>query len=368
MNFTRTSLLLTALSFTALAHPMGNFSVNHYSRLHFRHSGLELTYVLDLAEIPTFQLQGAWRAEEWVSQLALTRDGVPVVWHIRSVTSKTTDGAGGMPILRVVIKADAPLEPGKIEYRDVNFPGRAGWKEIVVDHGADAVLHSTTQGAKDISKALTVYPFDASITPPQDLTAAVEWSPAPAVTPVTAASPTPLITAATTPESAQPNSFRGPAAHRARKRGPRRFPLAHAAKAQSRLAHDADLRGGGVRAGRHARHVAGPREDHRRRVSGGLARHFQARRTAGLGGHVYPHFHGVPARPRRAVLPAIRGARKDHSRAGRGFRGFPSWRSECRCCTGGRRRCSMARHGRASPMPRRRPTAIPSKAKSLPAA
>jgi hypothetical protein len=58
MSFIRTSLLLTALSFTALAHPMGNFSVNHYSRLHFRQSGVELTYVLDLAEIPTFQLQG----------------------------------------------------------------------------------------------------------------------------------------------------------------------------------------------------------------------------------------------------------------------------------------------------------------------
>src|ERR1035441_6921521 len=110
MSFIRTSLLLTALSFTVLAHPMGNFSVNHYSRLHFRQAGVELTYVLDLAEIPTFQLGGAWRAEEWVTKLALTQDGLPVAWHIRSVTPRTTDGAGGMPILRVAIEADAPLE------------------------------------------------------------------------------------------------------------------------------------------------------------------------------------------------------------------------------------------------------------------
>ena len=30
MSFTRTILVLAALSFAATAHPMGNFSVNHY--------------------------------------------------------------------------------------------------------------------------------------------------------------------------------------------------------------------------------------------------------------------------------------------------------------------------------------------------
>ena len=198
MSFTRASLLLTALSFTALAHPMGNFSVNHYSRLHFRQTGLELTYVLDLAEIPTFQLQGAWRAGEWVSKLSLTRDGVPVAWHVRSVTPKTTDGAGGMPILRVVIKADASLEAGKIEYRDLNFPGRAGWKEIVVDRGP--------QESNDISKALTVYPTDPSITPPQDLTATVDWSPAPAITAVTTAEPAPAASSFVAQQPTAPGS------------------------------------------------------------------------------------------------------------------------------------------------------------------
>jgi ABC-type nickel/cobalt efflux system permease component RcnA len=206
MSFPRTSLLLTALAFTALAHPMGNFSVNHYSRLHFRQSGVELTYVLDLAEIPTFQLAGAWRAEEWVSKLSLIRDGLPVTWHIRSVTPKTTDGAGGMPILRVAIVADASLEAGKIEYRDLNFPGRAGWKEIVVDRDPDAVLHSATQGATDISKALTVYPTDPSITPPQDLTAAVEWSPAPAITAVTAPESAPAASSFVAQQPTAPGS------------------------------------------------------------------------------------------------------------------------------------------------------------------
>jgi len=185
MSFIRTSLALTVLSLAAMAHPMGNFSINHYSRLHFRAAGVELTYVMDLAEIPTFQLQGSSAealAKDWVSKLGLTQDGLPVAWQVRSVQSKTTDGAGGMQVLRVTIVADAAVGAGNIVYSDGNFPGRAGWKEIVIDRDTDAVLHSSTQTATDLSQALTVYPSDPAVTPPQDVTATVDWSPAPVAT------------------------------------------------------------------------------------------------------------------------------------------------------------------------------------------
>jgi nickel/cobalt transporter (NicO) family protein len=197
MRFTCTSLAIIAWSLTAVAHPMGNFSVNHYSRLHFRQSGVELTYVLDLAEIPTFQLQESGPvdarklAKEWVSKLALTQDSLPVAWQIRLVNSQTSDGAGGMPVLRVVIHADAAVDGGMIVYRDGNFPGRAGWKEIVVDHEPDAVLHSSTHGATDLSKALTIYPTDPSVTPLQDLEATVDCAPAPVVTATAGVEPAP---------------------------------------------------------------------------------------------------------------------------------------------------------------------------------
>jgi nickel/cobalt transporter (NicO) family protein len=200
MRFMHTILALTTLSLAAMAHPMGNFSVNHYSRLHFGRSGVELTYVMDLAEIPTFQLQGsgtvdaAKLAKEWVSKLTLTREGQPVGWQIRSVASKASDGAGGMPVLRVVVTADAPVDAGKVVYDDGNFPGRAGWKEIVVDHEPDALLHSASRGSQDLSKALTIYPTDPSVTPPQDLEATVDWAPAPIVTATAAVAPAPAAT------------------------------------------------------------------------------------------------------------------------------------------------------------------------------
>ena len=39
---------------------MGNFSVNHYSRLSVGAEQLDIVYALDLAEIPTFELLQAW--------------------------------------------------------------------------------------------------------------------------------------------------------------------------------------------------------------------------------------------------------------------------------------------------------------------
>ncbi len=42
----------------AAAHPLGNFTINHYSRVEFADGAARILYVLDLAEIPTFQQLG----------------------------------------------------------------------------------------------------------------------------------------------------------------------------------------------------------------------------------------------------------------------------------------------------------------------
>ena len=39
----------------AQAHPLGNFTINHHSSLEFAGQNARITYVLDLAEIPTLQ-------------------------------------------------------------------------------------------------------------------------------------------------------------------------------------------------------------------------------------------------------------------------------------------------------------------------
>ena len=46
---------LIVCSSTSFAHPMGNFSINHYSKIKIDQKSIEIRYLIDMAEIPTFQ-------------------------------------------------------------------------------------------------------------------------------------------------------------------------------------------------------------------------------------------------------------------------------------------------------------------------
>ena len=50
---------MLALAGSAAAHPLGNFTINHLSKLSFAGQRATLHYVLDMAEIPTFQAMRA---------------------------------------------------------------------------------------------------------------------------------------------------------------------------------------------------------------------------------------------------------------------------------------------------------------------
>src|SRR6185437_7357580 len=134
------------------AHPMGNFSVSHYAKLQASARGVEIKYVLDLAEIPTFELLRGWKLErgspqpeldrrasaqarEWLNNLAITSNGKPVEASFESAKLLIADGAGGLPILRIIIRAHIQAAGGALTYEDHNYPDRAGWKEIVIEGG-----------------------------------------------------------------------------------------------------------------------------------------------------------------------------------------------------------------------------------------
>ena len=49
------ALLLLAFTGSGSAHPLGNFSISQYSALRVAGNEIELRYLIDMAEIPTFQ-------------------------------------------------------------------------------------------------------------------------------------------------------------------------------------------------------------------------------------------------------------------------------------------------------------------------
>ena len=55
------ALILLVLGAPAgFAHPMGNFSVNHYSKITIGQGEIDVRYLIDMAEIPTFQEMRQW--------------------------------------------------------------------------------------------------------------------------------------------------------------------------------------------------------------------------------------------------------------------------------------------------------------------
>jgi nickel/cobalt exporter len=175
------------------AHPMGNFSVNHYTRIAVGPRGADLLYVLDLAEIPTFEILQQWKLErsspraelerkaaalarEWARHLKVTVNGRDVAPQFQSAELTFADGAGGLPVTRIASRLRLPVAAGKLEFEDANYPDRAGWKEIVITAEKGASIEQATQGDRDRSQVLTAYPQGPTIAPPQDLRAAVEWS------------------------------------------------------------------------------------------------------------------------------------------------------------------------------------------------
>lgn len=177
------ALLLAALPTLALAHPLGNFSVNRYSRLDAGSDRIALFYVLDMAEIPTFQDMpridengdGEISAAEnqqylsaqldtLASNLHLTVNGQTLPLTLDNQHLEFPEGQGGLKTVRLTAEFSA-VPPARasvweVSYRDDNYPERLGWREVVVRGGEGIEVLDSSAPAEDLSDALLSYPTD----------------------------------------------------------------------------------------------------------------------------------------------------------------------------------------------------------------
>ena len=202
-NVIRCILLLYLLlsSALALAHPMGNFSINHYSKIEVDKNGLKLRYIIDLAEIPTFQELGeidtngdkttspeeekaylSRKVEELKKGLSLKLNEKPVDLMPESADMVFTPGAGGLPTIKITAEyrgefgqSELP-ELNTVRYVDNNYSGRTGWKEIIVSGKDGVTIANSSASSSDVSSELTNYPEDILSSPLQDVQAAFSFS------------------------------------------------------------------------------------------------------------------------------------------------------------------------------------------------
>jgi nickel/cobalt exporter len=163
------------------AHPLGNFTINHYSRIEPAGNAIQLHYVLDMAEIPTFQdkskidpnpdAYGDAKANELSRNLHLTLDGKPTALQVLTRALSFPEGQGGLPTLRleVIYTAELPGNTGspvELSYRDDNDVDRIGWREIVVRPGtAETQIQQSSVSQQDQSDELRNYPADLLSSP-----------------------------------------------------------------------------------------------------------------------------------------------------------------------------------------------------------
>src|SRR5260370_15831209 len=93
--------------FRSVAHPLGNFTVNHLSRVTVAADAIHVRYVLDLAEIPTLQETQAGRvtgiAQRLAGDLVLQADGVAIPLALGTSSVEELPGQAGLATLRVTL-------------------------------------------------------------------------------------------------------------------------------------------------------------------------------------------------------------------------------------------------------------------------
>jgi ABC-type nickel/cobalt efflux system permease component RcnA len=182
-----------------VAHPMGNFSISHYSGITIGRDFVEVRYWIDMAEIPTFQEMQqngmearredprlpaylSAQAATLAKGLHVTLNGNALPLHVVSQDVIFPSGAGNLPTMkfgfayRAAIGVACAAVPCHLEYEDANFAGRAGWKEVVVTTEQEISLIRSTASGRDRSEQLSNYPTDLLSSPPQQLQASLVFS------------------------------------------------------------------------------------------------------------------------------------------------------------------------------------------------
>lgn len=181
-------LLVCAMS--AAAHPLGNFTVNNFSRINLETDQIRLRCVLDMAEISTFQesqqidtdKNGELSKDEldayltkitpvYIGQLKLTVDDQPLKIEPVDQDISLPAGSGNLPTLRIewdftaALPALAKDSVHHIEFENENHKERIGWNEIVVSRAPGIDIFDSTAFGSQLSGELKTYPEDMLTAP-----------------------------------------------------------------------------------------------------------------------------------------------------------------------------------------------------------
>ena len=178
---------------SAAAHPLGNFTVNTADRLVVTADGVQVTHVVDVAEIPSVQLRqartgadsdgdgqlspaelGGYAERECARigpLLSLVVDGDPVELAVTSAAAEEQPGAAGLPTTRIECAYSTEQRPASsVAFADPVAEQRNGWREVSAGSECGSLAGSDVP-AQSPSRLLANYPEDL-LQSPVDVTQA----------------------------------------------------------------------------------------------------------------------------------------------------------------------------------------------------
>jgi len=181
------------LAGVARAHPLGQFSVNHFSRIVVSPDRVKVRHVVDLAEIPTFQVcqtadtdgSGSLSKKElddyletvaggYLGNLRLTVNSTPVVLtpvgkEIGLLPGQSGSDQMGLATMRMVFDLEGPLDFSgavlRFKFDNLNQSDRAGWRELAVSSGEAVSIYDSSVYGNPVTNELRTYPEEMLMAP-----------------------------------------------------------------------------------------------------------------------------------------------------------------------------------------------------------
>jgi nickel/cobalt exporter len=167
----------------AFAHPLGNFTVNHFARIEVGSEQINLRYVIDMAEIPTFQELQAISANSdgspakaeldayaervaaiYAGGLLLIVDGVRRPLQVVAQNVQLKPGVGGLQTMRLECDLLAVANGSQgvriLKFKDENYSERIGWRELVVSSLLGVSIFNSSAYGSAVTDELNSYPSD----------------------------------------------------------------------------------------------------------------------------------------------------------------------------------------------------------------
>ena len=163
------------LASPASAHPLGNFSVNQSSAIVVAPDRVTVTYVLDLAEIPTVEhriTDPSGECAAAATDASLTVAGATASLRVVDTALTFPKGQAGLETTRLTCRFAAPVAvsgPVAVDYRIDRYPDRVGWREITAAGDgttlvADVPSASVTDQLRHYPRAMVGHPLDERAT------------------------------------------------------------------------------------------------------------------------------------------------------------------------------------------------------------